>query len=77
MAINSERIFEIDNIGLNETQLKIDGENAEEGYLSVDPWELVTNAIENLGLEPKLEEKYIEMIQAIKTQIEEEDLASS
>jgi hypothetical protein len=60
--------FQIDNRGLEQTYLVLEGTN---NYIDIDPWDLVENAIENCGFKEKDEAKFIELLRKLKQRVSE------
>lgn len=63
------RPHEIDNRDTLTTWLWIDKYGSKEGYIEVDPWDLVENTIENAGLSEELEDKFLTELRQLKERV--------
>lgn len=65
-----ERKYDLDNRDMNTTWLWLEFFESPEGYVEVDPWDLVCNAIENLGLAAKEESRLLKKVTDLKEEVE-------
>ena len=63
------REYDVDNKDVETTWLWIDLHESPEGYLEVDPWKLVCDAIENLELSVEEQTQLLAATETLKKQV--------
>lgn len=63
------REHDVDNRDINTTWLWIDQYESPEGFIEVDPWELLTDAIENLGFLQEVERALLRKVSELHEEV--------